>query len=223
MSLRLCPECHKKVSDQAAHCVKCGYPFRKNKVRCMQSVELKKIETKLKEMQSDLEKMHQSDIDENSVSISVFKAGIIGSLAIAFFVLLTAVVINMFNVFSEISVFCVIISSVFVAAVVSMFALIFLSDLERKKPQLKKTVKCLSVICCIVICVYIVMSTMVMFASDIFIHDEKLTACSILHMLFGGLGFAISLMIQEVWHTKDKTFIFAFIALVWALIVGIVT
>ena len=223
MSLRRCPECHKKVSDQAARCVKCGYPFKKNKVRCMQSVELKEIESTLKEIQIDVEKMYQSDIDENSVSISVFKAGIIGSLAIAFFVLLAAVIKNMFNVFSEISAFCVIISSVFVAAVVSMIALIFLSDLEMKKTKLKKIFKCLSVICCIVICVYIVMSTMIMFASDIFIHDEKLTECSILHMVFCGLGFAISLMIQEVWHTKDKTFIFAFIALVWALIVGIVT
>lgn len=27
MSLRRCPECHKKVSTQAAHSVKCGYPF----------------------------------------------------------------------------------------------------------------------------------------------------------------------------------------------------
>lgn len=223
MSLRRCPECHKKVSEQAAQCVKCGYPFRKNKTRCMQIIELEEMKTTLKEIQSDLGKKNHSDIDENSVSISVFKAGIIGSLVIVFLILLVAAAISIFDVFSEASSLCALISSVFLAAVVSMIALIFLSDLERKKPQLKKTVKCLSVICCIVICVYIATSTMVMFASDIFIHDEKLTACSILHMLFGGLGFAISLMIQEVWHTKDKAFIFAFIALVWALIVGIVT
>ena len=89
MSLKRCPECHKKVSDQAAQCIKCGYPFRNNKVGCMQSIELKEISATLKEIRSNLENYHQDDLDENSVSISVFKICIIMALAIAFFVLLT--------------------------------------------------------------------------------------------------------------------------------------
>lgn len=223
MSIKRCPECQKKVSDQAAYCVKCGYPFRKNKSKCIQITGLEEIKTTLKEIQSNLEKTIQSDIDENSVSIYVFKVFIVGSLVIAFGVLLAAVVINMLNVFSQISAFCVIISSAFVAALVSMIALIFLSNLEIKEAKLKKAVKNLSFICCMVICVYIVMCIIIMFVSDLFIHAENLTACSIYHAVFGVSGLTISLMIQEVWHTKDKTFIFAFIALVWALIVGIVT
>jgi len=223
VSLKRCPECHKKVSAQAAQCIKCGYPFRNNKVGCMQSIELKEISATLKEIRSNLENYHQDDLDENSVSISVFKICIIMALAIAFFVLSIAVAISIFDVFSEFSALCVLISSAFATALVSMIALVVLSDIERKKPKNKRIIKRLSVICSITICVYIAMSTTIMLVSDILLQDEKLTTCSILNTLFGGLGFTISLMIQEVWRTKDKTFIFAFIALVWALVVGIIT
>ncbi|MBR4021696.1 MAG: zinc ribbon domain-containing protein [Ruminococcus sp.] len=223
MSLKKCPECHKKVSDQATHCVKCGYPFRKNKVVHMHIPELEDMRAILKGINKNLEEMKHSDIDENSISITFFKGGIVALLVIAFLILLIAAAISIFDIFSEVSILCVLFSSVFVAALVSMITLIPLSNLEKNTPKKKKTIKCISVICCIVICVYIVISSIIMLISDMLIHDQNLMTCSILHMIFGGLGFLISLMIQEVWHTKDKPFIFAFISLVWALIVGIIT
>lgn len=34
--LKPCPECHKKVSDQAVACPHCGYPLKARQNRCMQ-------------------------------------------------------------------------------------------------------------------------------------------------------------------------------------------
>lgn len=223
MSLRRCPECHKKVSDQAARCVKCGYPFRKNKARCMQIIELEEMKTTLKEIQSDLKKMHQSDIDENSVSISVFKAGIIGSLAIAFGAAFIATLLNTWDVFHENLILYSVIITVCIIAAASMVGFGFLLHFERKNPQKKSTVKRLSIILCFSICAYISLASLSAIIADVLVEKKVVSQCMTYHMLFGVLGFVLALMIQEVWHTKDKTFIFAFIALVWALIVGIVT
>lgn len=222
MSLKKCPECHKKVSNQATHCVKCGYPFRKNKVVHMHIPELEDMRAILKGINKNLEEMKHSDIDENSISISFFKIGIIAPLFILFLIPLVAAITSTLDAFTEFSILFIVIAITFVVSLISMAVLMFLANLERKKSK-KRFIKHLSAICAIIICVYIAISVSLYIIYDIFIHDEKMKTCFMIHAFFGGGGLAISSMIQEVWHTKDKPFIFAFISLVCAFIVGIIT
>lgn len=96
-------------------------------------------------------------------------------------------------------------------------------ELGKKIFKSKKVIRIMTIIVCFIICAYISTATISVILFDMFIKDDVLTRCLTYHMLFGIFGFTLSLMIQEVWNTKDKSFIYAFTALIWALVVGFLT
>lgn len=79
-------------------------------------------------------------------------------------------------------------------------------ELGKKIFKSKKVIRIMTIIVCFIICAYI-------------------STATISVILFGIFGFTLSfsLMIQEVWNIKDKSFIYAFTALIWALVVGFLT
>lgn len=220
MSLIRCPECNRKVSNKALRCVRCGYPFKRIKVKCRQSNELKEIETTIKAIHEDL---HKGELDEDSISLYVFKFGIISVLSIAFFCFFYAVIKNTLDNLSDNYMLCSTITTITVIIGVFMILIGILSNLERKFLKAKKVIRIMTIIVCFIICAYISTATISIIVFDMFIKNDILTRCMTYHMLFGIFGFVLSLMIQEVWNTKDKSFIYAFTALIWALVVGFLT
>lgn len=215
MSLRKHSKNNRKVSRRTRVSRNCHV----KKLKDNKTNELQAIKKTLKVIHKDITNLNKDELDENSISISIFKVGIIIALVLVFLVMFIATIKSTCDVFLEKSRIVIIF---LILSIVSMILLIFLSNLEKKYPLKKKIFKRLSSICISIICLYISVAVMISFIADMILHNEDLTNCSVLHFSFCGLGLVISLMIQEVWNTRDKNFVYAFVALVWALAVEIV-
>ncbi len=220
MSLMRCPECCKKISNQASYCVRCGYPIRKKNVIC-KHIRMKGVKLELKAIHEDLNRLHKDELSENSISLLIFKFGIISALVIAFCLMLYATIKNTFEAFSENSTLSLIISTTTIVITVFLICSCIFSHLERKLSKMKKIFSTLSKVLCIIICMYIFIAMLSVCVIDLLKGEGALTQCFTYHMFFGTSGLILSLMIEEVWHTKDKNFVFAFIAIVCTLVAGI--
>lgn len=220
MSLIRCPECCKKISNQASSCVRCGYPVRKRKVIC-KPVRMKKIELELKAIHEDLNRLHKDELCEDSISLWIFKFGIISALVIVFLLMLYAAIKNTFEAFSENSTLSLIISTTTIMITVFLICSFIFSHLERKISKMKKFFSTLSKVLCTIIFMYIFIAMLSVCVIDLLKGEGALTQCFTYHMLFGISGLILSLMIEEVWYIKDKNFVFAFIAIVCTLVAGI--
>ncbi|MCM1508364.1 MAG: hypothetical protein NC177_14720 [Ruminococcus flavefaciens] len=219
MSLIRCPKCCKKISNQASSCVRCGYPVRKKKVVC-KPIKMSGLESELKAIHEDLNKLHQDELCENSISLWTFKFGIISALVIFLGLMFYAAIKNTFEAFSENSTLSMVILAITIVITAFLICSFIFSHLERKFSKMKKIFSALSKVLCIIICIYIVMSMLLVCVIDLLKGEGALTQCFTSHMLFGSSGLILSLMIEEVWYTKDKNFIFAFIAIICTLVAG---
>lgn len=216
MSLIKCPECKKKVSDKAVHCVKCGYPIRKTS-KCPISAGIENIRKSTEEIQKSLSK----DEEYESASTALFKVMIIMIYVLIAAICIFFIGLSFYELIPQSPV--IFITTAILSALTLLSFLISIIFSKQKAEENQRRPK--KVTDCVLTIVFI-SSFLSLCAINVFfmftLQDDQNAAKSFLSFLCTVVIALAAALSKEVWFEKDKNYIISYIALILTLVIAII-
>lgn len=219
MSLIKCPECKKKISDKADHCVRCGYPIRRSK-KCTLSSEIRNINNTTKEIKETLTKNNESE----NVSSALFKAII---LTVYLLIALSCLILSLKLLYQLIPTSPILFITITILAFISLLSFLIVLIFPNMVKKIKVTEengKLKNIIFSILRCTPLIsLASLGILVICFFISlpgDANSIGIFTLFLYIMMIAL-IAAMSKDIWYERDRNYILSYIALICTLIIAI--
>lgn len=217
MSLIKCPECKKKISNKAEHCVKCGCPIKKS-MRNLNEITIENLNiiSKLPENSNN------NNSSEEPITTYIFKTVIMLTHLAIVIICLTFTIYYTCQYYETANKFLFRLSLICIIQEFCILLIYFFTDWMEKnfkklgKDKLKDKLK---YILYIISCCFVFTIVLLMILNIFLIPGGNTETMTVFWLCV--ISFIASIMAKEIMKEKDQNYIISYLALIATIIIAI--
>lgn len=213
MSLIKCPECKRKISNKAEHCVKCGCPIKKS-MRNLNEITIENLNiiSKLPENSNN------NNSSEEPITTSIFKTVIMLTHLAIVIICLTFTIYYTCQYYETDNKFLFRLSLICIIQEICILLIYFFNDWMEK--NFKKWGKDKARYILNIISYCFVFTVVLLMLLNIFLIPEG-SAETMTVFLLCAISVIASIMAKEIMKEKDQNYIISYLALIATIIIAI--